>query len=147
MCYFYVFLEEHRFNSLQVLLFDAAMWRSDLWSFKSFFFCNKELLVCVFFVLLLICLTFFFSFFLSRWRGALHHSSYKDDDGRLVDVCPYCHLLVYCQSSSLPHHHTHRELHTVSIQQISLLEIVFKISLFQKLLFQNWYCDARTKIH
>lgn len=58
------------------------------------------------------------SFFLSRWRGPLHNSSYQDDDGRLVDVCSYCHLLVYCQSSSFPHHHTHRELHTVSTRLI-----------------------------
>ena len=50
-----------------------------------------------------------------RWRGALHHPRHQDDDGLLVDVRPHRHLLVHRQPSSLPHHHTHRELHTVSI--------------------------------
>lgn len=62
-------------------------------------------------------LSFFMSFFLflCRWRGAIHHISYKDDDGCLVDVCFNCHLLIYCQSCSLSYHHTDRKLHTVSI--------------------------------
>lgn len=64
-----------------------------------------------------------FLLFLSRWRGALHHSGNKDDDGCLVDVCSYCHFLIYCQSSSLSYHHTYRELYTVSIQQFYFLHV------------------------
>lgn len=61
--------------------------------------------------------TLFSSSFLCRWRGALYHAGHTDDDGCLVDVCSHRHLLVHGQPSSLPHHHAHRELHTVSILQ------------------------------
>lgn len=64
--------------------------------------------------------------FPSRWRGALHHAGHPDDDGLLVDVRPDCHLLVHGQPRSLPHHHTHRELHTVSVQLILLFDPVWR---------------------
>lgn len=66
--------------------------------------------------------TFFCSSFLCRRRGAVYHAGHADDDGCLVDVCSHRHLLLHSQPSSLPHHHTHRELHTVSI-----LEVVFHL--------------------
>lgn len=81
-------------------------------------------------VLLSLCFnTFFCSSFLCRRRGAVYHAGHTDDDGGLVDVCSHCHLLVHGQPSSLPHHHAHRELHTVSI-----LEIVFPTNSVWKLI-------------
>lgn len=65
---------------------------------------------------------FFCLSFLCRRRGAVHHAGHADDDGRLVDVRAHRHLLVHSQPSSLPHHHAHRELHTVSV-----LEVVFHL--------------------
>lgn len=73
--------------------------------------------------------TFFCSSFLYRRRGAVYHAGHTDDDGCLVDVRAHRHLLVHGQPSSLPHHHTHRELHTVS-----MLEIVFHTNSVWKLI-------------
>lgn len=125
-------------SSQQFLAVDPTMWRSDLCQsirsnpvnpmiivqdvlccFHSFFSRSKGVLFfflyrdfdSLFFSLL-------FSYFCCRWRGALHHPSYKDDDGGLVDVCSNCHILIYCQSSSFPHNHAYREFYTVSIQLI-----------------------------
>lgn len=82
-------------------------------------------------VLLSLCFKhlFLLVFFLCRRRGALYHAGHTDDDGCLVDVCSHRHLLVHGQPSSLPHHHAHRELHTVSI-----LEIMFHSNGVRKLI-------------
>lgn len=74
------------------------------------------LLWSIYFLLLCIKRLFLVGVFcFPRRGGAVYHSGHSDDDGRVVDVRSHRHLLVHGQPRSLPHHHTHRELHTVSI--------------------------------
>lgn len=129
----------YRFSSLQFLPLYSAMWSVNpniifqdvLCCFNSF--CPAAiscLYVLMWYLWSLFCYCAFFKhsffLFLCRWRGTIHHISYKDDDGCLVDVCFNCHLLIYCQSCSLSHHHTDRKLHTVSIQQLLVINMVVR---------------------
>lgn len=93
--------------------------------------------------LLLFWIIFFFLLcLLCRWRGALHYSRYEDDDGRLVDVCSYCHLLIYCQFSCLPHYLTDREFYTVSIELISLLHFLLQSCWILNLLIFLYFLET-----